>query len=118
RHCRRPIDFAHSHRSGSSHVAVRFFLRQGSCPMSAALAAQGMPAAAPVAAPPVVAFGPRIVIGLLGVLLAVLVAGFNENVTKVALADIRGAMGIGHDEGSWLIALYAAPSVCAMAFAP
>src|SRR5690606_10628605 len=59
-----------------------------------------------------------IVVGLLGVLLAVLVAGFNENVTKVALADIRGAMGIGHDEGSWLIALYAAPSVCAMAFAP
>ncbi|MBB2494901.1 MFS transporter [Aquipseudomonas ullengensis] len=63
-------------------------------------------------------FGPRIVVGLLGVLLAVLVAGFNENVTKVALADIRGAMGIGHDEGTWLLALYAAPSVCAMAFAP
>lgn len=63
-------------------------------------------------------FGPRIVVGLFGVLLAVLVAGFNENVTKVALADIRGAMGIGHDEGTWLLALYAAPSVCAMAFAP
>lgn len=86
--------------------------------MSTALAAQLAPAQAPVASPPAAAFGPRIIVGLLGVLLAVLVAGFNENVTRVALADIRGAMGIGHDEGSWLIALYAAPSVCAMAFAP
>ncbi|MBC9251585.1 EmrB/QacA family drug resistance transporter [Pseudomonas alcaligenes] len=74
----------------------------------------GAVAPAPMATP----FGARIVVGLLGVLLAVLVAGFNENVTKVALADIRGAMGIGHDEGTWLLALYAAPSVCAMAFAP
>ncbi|WP_263142109.1 MFS transporter [Pseudomonas sp. RIT-PI-AD] len=73
-------------------------------------------AARPVAAPS--AFGLRIATGLVGVLLAVLVAGLNENVTKVALADIRGAMGIGHDEGSWLIALYAATSVSAMAFAP
>ncbi|MCY1288918.1 putative multidrug resistance protein EmrY [compost metagenome] len=86
--------------------------------MNASVPALQAPAAAlaprPVAAP----FGPRIVVGLLGVLLAVLVAGFNENVTRVALADIRGAMGIGHDEGTWLLALYAAPSVCAMAFAP
>ncbi|MBM7060575.1 MFS transporter [Pseudomonas sp. UL073] len=84
---------------------------------SAALTLPAAPAAAtarPLAAP----FGLRIVVGLLGVLLAVLVAGFNESVTKVALADIRGAMGIGHDEGTWLLALYAAPSVCAMAFAP
>ena len=29
--------------------------------------------------------------------LAVLMAGLNENVTKVALSDIRGAMGIGAD---------------------
>ncbi len=63
-------------------------------------------------------FGLRIVVGLLGVLLAVLVSGFNENVTKIALVDIRGAMGIGHDEGSWLLALYMAASVSAMAFAP
>lgn len=76
--------------------------------------AAAKPAAAPVPTP----FGLRIVVGLVGVLLAVLVAGFNENVTKVALADIRGAMGIGRDEGTWLLALYAAPSVCAMAFAP
>lgn len=64
------------------------------------------------------AFGPRIIIGLVGVLLAVLVSGLNEMVTKVALADIRGAMAIGYDEGTWLVACYAATSVAAMAFAP
>ncbi len=52
-------------------------------------------------------------------LLAVLVSGFNENITKVALADIRGAMmGFSVDDGSWIIALYSAMSVSAMAFAP
>ncbi|MGY2437342.1 MFS transporter, partial [Escherichia coli] len=55
---------------------------------------------------------------LCGVLLAVLVSGFNENITKVALADIRGAMGFSVDDGSWIVALYSAMSVSAMAFAP
>ncbi len=75
-------------------------------------------AATPPAAvtPPV--FGPRIIIGLVGVLLAVLVSGLNEMVTKVALADIRGALAIGYDEGTWLVASYTATSVAAMAFAP
>lgn len=73
------------------------------------------PTASPAMATP---FGLRIVVGLLGVLLAVLLSGFNENVTRIALMDIRGAMGIGHDEGTWLLALYAAGSVSAMAFAP
>lgn len=83
-----------------------------------------LPVAAPLAAttpatavaPPV--FGPRIIIGLVGVLLAVLVSGLNEMVTKVALADIRGALAIGYDEGTWLVASYTATSVAAMAFAP
>lgn len=71
---------------------------------------------AAVVTPPV--FGPRIIIGLVGVLLAVLVSGLNEMVTKVALADIRGALAIGYDEGTWLVASYTATSVAAMAFAP
>ncbi|WP_347903089.1 MFS transporter [Pseudomonas purpurea] len=79
----------------------------------ATLQAASKPAAA---APPV--FGPRIIIGLVGVLLAVLVSGLNEMVTKVALADIRGALAIGYDEGTWLVASYTATSVAAMAFAP
>nr|EPB93171.1 major facilitator superfamily transporter [Pseudomonas plecoglossicida NB2011] len=64
------------------------------------------------------AFGLRVVVGLFGVLLAVLCAGLNESVTKISLADIRGAMGIGADEGAWLLAVYSAASVSAMAFAP
>lgn len=75
------------------------------------------PAAVPAPARPA-AFGVRIAVGLAGVLLAVLVAGLNENVTKMALADIRGGMGLGRDEGSWLVSLYAAGSVSAMAVAP
>lgn len=63
-------------------------------------------------------FGIQIASGLIGILLAVLIAGFNESVTKVAMADIRGAMGFDYDQGTWLIAVYAATSVTAMAFAP
>ncbi len=63
-------------------------------------------------------FGIQIATGLIGILLAVLIAGFNESVTKVAMPDIRGAMGLDYDQGTWLIAVYAATSVTAMAFAP
>ncbi|WP_426202179.1 MFS transporter [Pseudomonas sp. TWP3-1] len=75
-------------------------------------------AAAPAkaTAPPI--FGARIIIGLVGVLLVVLVSGLNEAVTKIALADIRGALSIGYDDGTWLVASYTATSVAAMAFAP
>lgn len=63
------------------------------------------------------AFGQRTLVGLLGVLLAVLMAGFNETIVRIALADIRGEMGISQDHGSWLLSVYSAASVCAMAFA-
>lgn len=63
-------------------------------------------------------FGLRTIIGCLGMLLAVHVAGFNEHVTEIGLADIRGAMRIGHDEGTWLITLYEAFNIAAMAFTP
>lgn len=80
---------------------------------------QPLPAKVAAAAPPAqAAFGLRLGVGLCGVLLAVLISGINENVTKVALADIRGAMGISVDQGSWVVALYTAMSVSAMAFAP
>ena len=83
------------------------------------MSAVPLPGAAPAAAPPTPPiFGLRLATGLAGVLLAVLVSGLNENITKVALADIRGAMGIARDDASWLVALYAAASVSAMAFAP
>ncbi|MBV6289237.1 MFS transporter [Pseudomonas aegrilactucae] len=71
------------------------------------------------AVPPLpAAFGLRILVGLCGVLVVVLCAGLNEMVTKLAMADIRGGLLLGADEGSWLVAVYAAASVSAMAFAP
>ncbi|MBB2166893.1 MFS transporter [Gluconacetobacter aggeris] len=63
-------------------------------------------------------FGLRTIIGCLGMLLAVHVAGFNEHVTEIGLTDIRGAMHIGHDEGTWLVAIYEAFNIAAMAFTP
>ncbi|EHH69695.1 putative transport protein [Gluconobacter morbifer G707] len=60
----------------------------------------------------------RTVIGCLGMLLAVHVAGFNEHITEIGLADIRGAMHIGHDEGTWFISVYEAFNIAAMAFTP
>jgi DHA2 family multidrug resistance protein len=85
--------------------------------MTSLTAPASLAVASPAAVTPPV-FGPRIIIGLVGVLLAVLVSGLNEMVTKVALADIRGALAIGYDEGTWLVASYTATSVAAMAFAP
>ena len=78
----------------------------------------GVPTAPAVAPAISAAFGLRIFTGLVGVLLAVLVSGFNENVTKVAMPDIRGAMGISYDDSTWLLAVYSATSISAMAFAP
>ncbi len=51
------------------------------------------PLGCPHGGPAPMVFGPRLIIGLVGVLLVVLVAGLNEMVTKVALADIRGCVG-------------------------
>lgn len=80
------------------------------------------PSPAPMAAPPMPSyippFGMRTVVGLLGVLLAVHVAGFNEHITEIGLSDIRGAMHVGHDEGVWFISSYEAFNIAAMAFAP
>ncbi|TWB10091.1 DHA2 family multidrug resistance protein [Nitrospirillum amazonense] len=84
----------------------------GSVAQASAAAAPASPRGGP--AP----FSPRIAAGLAGVLIAVLVSGFNEHVTDIDMTDIRGALGIGHDEGTWLTALYEAFQVSAMAFAP
>lgn len=73
------------------------------------------PGTVPAAAP---GLSGKLAIGMAGVLLAVLVAGFNEHVTEAGLADIRGALSIGHDDGTWLTAIYEACNVSAMAFAP
>ena len=73
------------------------------------------PPAQPSYMPP---FGIRTLIGCLGMLLAVHVAGFNEHITEIGLSDIRGAMHIGRDEGTWFISTYEAFNIAAMAFTP
>nr|WP_294979504.1 MFS transporter [uncultured Pseudomonas sp.] len=83
-------------------------------PLSGTAPQQAAQPARPVAQ----TFGPRIVVGMLGVLIASLSAGLNEKVTDLAMTDVRGALAIGHDEGTWLLALYSAAQVAAMAFAP
>lgn len=71
-------------------------------------------AAMPVPTP----FTLRLVIGLLGVLIASLCSGLNDRVTDIALADVRGALSISTDQGSWLIGAYQAAEVSAMMLAP
>lgn len=70
------------------------------------------------AAPAQVAFTGRIVLGLLGMLFASLLAILNEQVTAAAMADIQGALLIGHDDGTWLTSLFEAANVATMVFAP
>ena len=70
-----------------------------------------MSAPAPPAPHP---FGPRLAIGLVGVLIAALSSGLNDRVTTIVLPDLRGMLGIGYDEASWLTAAYVAAEVAAM----
>src|SRR3954451_10119643 len=60
----------------------------------------------------------RLAIGLIGMLLASLSAILNEQVTAVAMTDVRGALSIGHDDGTWLTVLFEATNVATMVFAP
>jgi DHA2 family multidrug resistance protein len=57
-------------------------------------------------------------IGLLGVLIAAIMAELNDQVTSLALTDIRGALGISHDPGEWIDSLYLSASVIGMALSP
>jgi len=83
-------------------------------PVSPASAAQ--PPAPPAPAQP--AFSLRLAIGLTGMLLASLLAIVNEQVTAQAMNDVRGALSIGSDDGTWLTALFEAANVATMVFAP
>ncbi|WP_144107658.1 MFS transporter [Paraburkholderia sp. BCC1886] len=85
----------------------------------AASVTTSVPAPTATAAPsPTSAFNARVIVGLLGVLIAVVIAQLNDHVTDVAMSDIRGAMGISYDHGSWLSTAYQATQVAAMLFAP
>lgn len=63
-------------------------------------------------------FGPRIITGMVGVLIAVMMSGINDHVTDIDMMDIGGGFLFGHDEAAWMRAVFQAGQVIAMAFAP
>src|SRR3984885_11673530 len=56
--------------------------------------------------------------GLGGVLIAAMASEFNDQVTAIALVDIRGALGISHDSGTWIDSLYVSAEIVGMAISP
>jgi MFS transporter, DHA2 family, multidrug resistance protein len=75
---------------------------------------QPPPAPAAVAAP----FTVRLATGLIGMLLASMIAGLNDRVTSVALPDIRGVLAIGYDQGTWIDTAYATGEAMGMLIGP
>jgi MFS transporter, DHA2 family, multidrug resistance protein len=57
-------------------------------------------------------------LGLGGVLIAAMASEFNDLVTSIALVDVRGALGIGHDSGTWIESLYVSAEIVGMAISP
>src|SRR5580693_7244418 len=56
--------------------------------------------------------------GLVGVLIAAMTSEFNDQVTALALIDVRGALGISHDPGTWIESLYVWAEIVGMAISP
>jgi MFS transporter, DHA2 family, multidrug resistance protein len=57
-------------------------------------------------------------LGLVGILIAAITAEFNDGVTSIALVDIRGALGISYDSGTWIQSLYVSAEIVGMAVSP
>ena len=81
----------------------------------AAAGSNGGGAAATPAAPASAARCERPIVGVAAVLVGAFVATLNTRVTTFGLADIRGGLGLGFDEGSWLTSVFSAGQ---MAIAP
>lgn len=63
-------------------------------------------------------FGSRIIIGMIGVLLAVILSSINLYSTDINGADIQGGMQFGADEQAWSKGIFEAAMVVGMTFAP
>src|ERR1700694_4818100 len=57
-------------------------------------------------------------VGLGAVLIAAITSEFNDQVTSIALIDVRGALGISHDPGTWIQSLYVSAEIIGMAISP
>lgn len=74
-------------------------------------------AGAPAAVAPLVKPSKRPMAGLVGIFIAAMMAGLNNRVGALALADVSGALGFGLDDASWLTTVYSAGELIAMPFA-
>jgi DHA2 family multidrug resistance protein len=60
----------------------------------------------------------RPLIGLLGILIAAMASEFNDQVTAIAIADVRGGFAISRDPGTWIQSLYVSAETVGMALSP
>jgi DHA2 family multidrug resistance protein len=79
--------------------------------MTAIAAAGGTPLAAPATAP--AARCDRPFVGVAAVLIGAFISTLNTRVTTFGLADIRGGLGMGFDEGSWITSVFGAAQMVA-----
>jgi DHA2 family multidrug resistance protein len=57
-------------------------------------------------------------LGLVGILLATIASEFNDQVTGIALVDVRGGFSISRDPGTWIQSLYISAEIVGMAVSP
>ena len=60
----------------------------------------------------------RLLFGLTGILLATMASEFNDQVTAIALVDVRGGFSISRDPGTWIHSLYVSAEIVGMAVSP
>jgi MFS transporter, DHA2 family, multidrug resistance protein len=60
----------------------------------------------------------RLFLGLFGILLATMTSEFNDQVTAIALVDVRGGFSISRDPGTWIQSLYVSAQIVGMAVSP
>ncbi len=76
-----------------------------------------IPSGTPVGAPALPLFGTRMIIGLIGVLIASMMAGLNGRIPGLVLIDLQAGLGFSKDSISWLTTAYSAGELAAMPFA-
>ena len=57
-------------------------------------------------------------VGLAGVLVAAMTSEFNDQVTTLALEDVRGGLSVSHDPGTWIGSLYLSAEIVGLAVSP
>src|SRR5580692_12174334 len=60
----------------------------------------------------------RPILGILAVMLGAFISSLNTKITTFGLADIRGGLGLGFDEGSWISTVFGAAQMVVTPAAP